>query len=180
MAARTGTGVSVPRVEDITRHLDDLRTRSYEGVADRAGRNRVFARAVELLDPVVTRVLEEVDRVFLDGEGEIEAKPVADDGDGGLEASWALGWPAQRAAANKRAPGPVGPVQVVAWFKSGFNHGHLAGSQAGYWPLQVTSEADADRQEPIIRAIVEVELHQRIFEAGWQVVPSYARRHPSG
>jgi hypothetical protein len=172
--------ITVPRVEDITRHLDDLRTRSYEGVSDRDGRNQVFARAVELLGPVVTAVLDEADAVFLDGEGTVETHPVADDGDGGLEASWTLTWPAQRSAANKRAPGGVGPVTVRAWFKNGFNHGHLAGSSAGYWPLQVTGEADAARQEPIVRAITEVELHERIYEAGWQVVPSYAKRYPTG
>jgi hypothetical protein len=172
--------ITVPRVEDITRHLDDLRTRSYEGVSDRDGRNAVFARAVELLGPVVTAVLDEVGTVFLDGEGTVEVHPVADDGDGGLEASWALTWPAQQAAANKRRPGGVGPVLVRAWFKNGFNHGHLAGSSAGYWPLQVTGEADAARQEPIVRAITEVELHERIYEAGWQVVPSYAKRYLTG
>jgi hypothetical protein len=171
---------TVPRVEDITRHLDDLRTRSYEGVSDRAGRNRVFARAVELLGPVVTAVLDEVNDGFLDGEGSVVPSPVADDGEGGLEASWSLSWPAQQAAANKRAPGGVGPVTVRAWFKNGFNHGHLAGTLAGYWPLQVTSDADAARQEPIVRAIAEVELHERIYEAGWQVVPGYAKRYPGG
>ena len=30
---------------------------------------------------------------------------------------------------------------------------------------QVTDAADAERQEPILRAIVECELHERIFQA---------------
>jgi hypothetical protein len=171
---------TVPRVEDLTRHLDDLRTRSYEGEADPAARDRVFDRAAELLGPVVTAVLEEVDATFLDGTGDVAYHPPGDDGSGGRVARWELAWPAQRSAANKRSDDPVGTVQVVAWFKNGFNHGHLTGTLRGvhgFWPLQITSEADAARQEPIVRAIAESELHQVIYEAGWTVVPAYARQH---
>jgi hypothetical protein len=70
---------------------------------------------------------------------------------------------------------------VVAWFAAGFTHPHLAGSRAGDWPLQVTSQADAERQETIVRAIVEAEVHQRIFEGGWRILPGYTRRSgPAG
>jgi hypothetical protein len=171
----------VPREIDLYRHLDDVRLRSYEGVGPRSERDQVFARAVELLDPVVTAVLEETRATFLDGDGEVTHSAPGPDGDGGLVARWELSWPAQRAAVNRQEPpstaGPIPPMRVIAWFGRTFTHGHLAGSTAGHWPLQVLDEADARRQEPIVRAIVEAELHQRIFDGGWQVITGYAKRH---
>ncbi len=41
------------------------------------------------------------------------------------------------------------------------------------WPCQVIDDADAERQEPILRAIVESELHQRIFQGTWRVIPAF-------
>jgi hypothetical protein len=35
----------------------------------------------------------------------------------------------------------------------------------------VTSADDAERQIPIVRAIVEAELHQRIYEGRYPVMP---------
>lgn len=66
---------------------------------------------------------------------------------------------------------------MIALFRRTFNHPHLRGSTAGDWPMQVLDAADAARQEPIVRAIVEVELHQRIFEGRWGVVPRTVREH---
>jgi hypothetical protein len=86
-------------------------------------------------------------------------------------ASWSLSWPEQRAARNVRAEGGVGPIQVIGLFASGFTHPHLRGTTAGNWPLQVLDEADAERQEPIVRALVEAELHERIFEGTWRIIP---------
>jgi hypothetical protein len=34
----------------------------------------------------------------------------------------------------------------------------------------VTSELDAERQKGILAAIVELELHQRIFETDWRIL----------
>ncbi len=147
------SGKVPPRVEDLFRHLEDLRTNSFEGAGPRAERVELFRRAVELLGPVARLILEEANA-----------------------ARWELSWPEQRAAANIRGGDGVPPVQVVAWFAAGFTHPHLVGSRTGDWPLQVTSQADAERQEPIVRAIVEAELHQRIFEGGWRIVPGYTRR----
>jgi hypothetical protein len=182
MTAAAGQGEArVPRVVDLYRHLDDVRLRSYEGAGPREERNRVFSRAVELLDPVVSGILDEVRATFLDGEGEVRHVPAGDDGRGGLVARWELSWPEQRAAINRMEPpetaGPVPPVTVIAWFGATFTHGHLCGTTAGHWPLQVLDTTDAERQEPIVRAIVEAELHQRIFEAGWQVISAYAKQH---
>jgi predicted MFS family arabinose efflux permease len=166
-----------PRAEDLFRHLDDLRTDSYEGSGPRAERIERFHRAVDLLDPVVRRVLQEADTTFLAGSGELARHGPAVEQDGGWTARWELSWPEQRAATPIRGGvDRVGPVQVVAWFAATFTHPHLAGSSAGHWPLQVTGEADAERQEPIVRAIVEAELHQRVFEGGWRILPGYPRR----
>lgn len=171
----------VPRVVDLFRHLDDVRLRSYEGVGPRDERNQVFRRAVELLDPVVTRILEETRATFLDGEGEVRHDPPTDDGQNGLVARWELTWPAQQGAVNRHEPpesaSPVPPVRVIAWFGAAFTHGHLCGQTAGQWPLQVLDTEDAERQDAIVRAIVEAELHQCVFDGGWQMITGYARQY---
>jgi hypothetical protein len=82
----------------------------------------------------------------------------------GAYARWELSWPEQRHPAA-RPGGRVEPVQVIAVFGRGTTHPHLRGAVAGMWPCQVTDAADAERQEPILRAIVECELHERIFQA---------------
>jgi hypothetical protein len=165
------TPATPPRTEDLFRHLDDLRTNSYEGAGPRADRDEVFRRATALLDPVVTAILDEADAALLDGTGEVVGEPAAGDGRGGLVARWSLSWPAQRELG-------VDPVTVVAWYGATFTHGHLAGASLGHWPLQVADAADAERQAPIVRAIVEAELHQRVLDATWRVIPSYTRRYP--
>jgi hypothetical protein len=155
------------------RHLDDLRTGTYEGTASREDRLALFRSAVDLLDPVVHAVLVEADATFLAGTGTIERRPVTMGSAGDAEASWELSWPDQRDAVNVRSGGAVPPIQVVAWFAAGSTHPHLRGSQAGNWPMQVLDGADAERQEPIVRAIVEAELHERVFEGTWRIVPSF-------
>ncbi|MGH4000807.1 MAG: hypothetical protein ACRDTJ_25470, partial [Pseudonocardiaceae bacterium] len=157
------------REEDLLRHLADLVTRSYEGAESWPERLALFHRAVELLDPVVRRVLDEANATFLEATGQITGRNVEHD-DGGVAAHWELSWPRQREATSRNG-GPVAPVQVIAWFGRSFNHPHLRGSTAGDWPLQVISTDDATRQAPIVRAIVEAELHQRIFEGRWPVMP---------
>jgi len=39
------------------------------------------------------------------------------------------------------------------------------------WPMQITTEEDAERQEPVLRVIAETELHERIYQASgdWQL-----------
>lgn len=163
------------RAEDVFRHLDDLRTRTCEGARDWPERVAYFDRAAGLLDPVVRHVLGEVDTVFLDSTGEI-SHHVEEDQSGGRLARWDLYWPAQRQATSRHG-GTVAPVQVMLVFGRGNTHPHWSGSTAGMWPCEVITETDAARQEPVIRAIAEAELHQRIFEGGWTIVPTYARQH---
>ncbi len=175
MSSPGKTTSAPPRAEDVFRHLEDLRTGTCEGNRDWADRVAYFEQEVQLLDPVVRRVLDETDSTFLDGTGEA-AHHTEEDQDGGRVARWDLGWPAQREATSRHG-GPVQPVQVLLVFGRGTTHPHLSGSMAGTWPCQVRSEADAARQEPIVRAIVEAELHQRIFEGRWGVVPAFTRQH---
>jgi hypothetical protein len=181
-----GGPMAPPRAEDLFRHLDDLRTDSYEGSGPRAERVERFGTAVQLLGPVVRRVLEDADATFLAGSGEISEHGPAQDG-GGWTARWELSWPEQRTTTPIRGGvDRLAPVQVVAWFASTFTHPHLAGAWAGqdpliaHWPMQVTSQADAERQEPLLWAIVEAELHQRVYEGGWRVLPGYPRRSAGG
>lgn len=163
------------REQDLMRHLDDLVARRYEGAASWVDRVAVFGRAIELLDPVVRGVLAEADAMFLEHTGEISRHRV-EDSDGSVGERWELSWPRQREAVSRHG-GPVGPVQVIAWFRRSFNHAHLRGSTAGDWPLQVTSTADAERQLPIVRAIVEAELHQKIYEGRYPVMPVAVRKY---
>ena len=163
------------RVDDLMRHLDDLVKRRYEGAESWPDRLAVFHRAVELLDPVVRAVLIEADTAFLESTGEITRRG-GEFPDGSVEERWELSWPRQRAAVSRHG-GPVAPVQVIAWFRRSFNHAHLRGSTAGDWPLQVVSAEDATRQLPIVRAIVEAELHQRIYEGRYPVMPVAVRKY---
>jgi hypothetical protein len=168
------------REKDLMRHLADLVARRYEGAESWADRVGVFRRAVELLDPVVRGVFAEANAMFLESTGEISRSSVDTD-DGSVGEHWELSWPRQRAAVS-RDGGPVPPVQVIAWFRRSFNHAHLRGSTAGDWPLQVINTEDATRQLPIVRAIVEAELHQRIYEGRYPVMPIAVRKYglPSG
>jgi hypothetical protein len=161
-----------PRAADIFRHLSDLRSGTYEGARQWPERVRVYRRAVSLLDPVVRRILEQTNAAFLRRGGTIR-HVAGEDRDGGAYAHWELSWPEQRRA-SARHGGRVEPVQVIAVFGRDNTHPHLRGAVAGMWPCQVTDEQDAERQEPILRAIVECELHQRIFQGTWRVIPAFA------
>ena len=166
------TDLQGQRAQDYQRHLMDLRSDSYEGARDRSEREDVFHQAISLLSPVVTEVLQRFKEVMLAGAGRIEG-PVVDSGKN-LEARWELSWAQQRAAANRTQSGKgVRPITIRAHFHDGWTHGHLAGSEAGDWPFQVTTAADAQRQRIILWAIAEAELHTRIFESyhPWDVVP---------
>ena len=168
------------RTEDLMRHLADLAARSYEGAESWPDRLAVFHRAVALLDPTIRGVLTEANATFLEDTGEI-SRHIAKQDDGSVAEHWELSGPRQRDAVA-RDGGPVPPVQVIAWFRRSFNHPHLRGSTAGDWPLQVTTTEDAARQAPIVHAIVEAELHQRIYEGRYPVMPVAVRKYglPSG
>lgn len=161
-----------PRTQDIYRHLADLRSRSYEGARGWPERAAVFRRAVELLDPLVRALLAEASRDYLDGTGTVHSH-AGEDRDGGLYAHWELSWPRQRESGSDGG-GRVEPVQVLVLFNRGSVHPHLRGAVAGMWPCQVTSEEDAARQEGVLRALIEADLHERIAQGSWRVIPGFA------
>jgi hypothetical protein len=115
---------------------------------------------------------------LLDSRGTVVFTGISADGEGGIAASWELGWPAQQTSPGRLRPGPVPPVQVRAIFPMGWTHGHLRGQRLGNWPLQVTSEADAAALEPVIGAIIAAEMHEVIYESGatWQAITGYVRK----
>jgi hypothetical protein len=167
---------------DFFRHLDDLRTNQYDGASSPTERESVFRTAVQLLSPLVLRLMEEFNRDYLDGTGETLHIEPKDDGSGGLVAEWQLSWPAQREAKLRFRERQVPPIRVLAVFPKGWTHGHLMAPLGGEWPLQVRNEEDTLRQESLVRIILEGELHQRIYEAtsNWRIVPSYARSVEKG
>jgi hypothetical protein len=160
------------RADDLLRHLQDLRSGTYEGAHNRRAKEELYRRGIELLTPVAVALLEEANVLFLQHTGEIQVIGPEDDGSGGLETRYELSWPEQRAAQVTRGPRePLQPVRIIVNYAQGFLHPHLAGSTAGFWPFQVRSQADAERQQGILAAIIELELHQRIFETDWQILP---------
>ena len=163
---------SIVRTEDLLRHLQDLRSSTYEGKMSRGAKEVVYRQDIKLLRPVAVETLEEANTLFLNGTGNVKMIGPEEDGSGGLGTRFELSWPEQRAARVIRGPnGPLQPVRIVVNYSQGELHPHLSGSTAGYWPFQVTSEADAGRQKGVLTAIVELELHQRIFETDWRILP---------
>ena len=165
-----------PSWEDqLIRHLDDLRTGTYEGAATRTGREAVFRTAVDLVSATVLASLQDVNMRLLDGHGNVTFTGIGADGEGGIIGAWDLAWPAQQASPGRLQPGPVPGVQVRAIFPRGWTHGHLRGRRLGNWPLQVTSPADVPALGPIIGAIIVAELHEVIYESAgtWQVIDGY-------
>lgn len=162
----------VVRREDLQRHLRDLSTGTYEGQVSRAEKEEVYRKAVELLTPVAQSVLEEANNLFLNSTGQVRVIGPKDDGQGGLETRFELTWPEQRTAQIMRGPrAPLRPVIIKAHYGRGFLHPHLSGSSGGNWPLQILNAEDVERQRTILAAIVEMELHERIFETDWHILP---------
>lgn len=160
------------RSDDLLRHLHDLRTGTYEGVQTRKEKEELYMKGIELLTPVAIAILEEANNVFLQRTGEIRVVGPKENGSGELETRFELSWPEQQSALNRHASRePLKPVCIIVNYSQNFLHPHLSGSTAGHWPFQVTSEADAERQKGILSAIVELELHQRIFETDWRILP---------
>ena len=163
---------STVRADDLLRHLQDLRSGTYEGAMSRGAKEAVYRQGITLLRPVAVEILEEANTLFLHGTGNVQVIGPQEDASGGLVTRFELSWPQQRAARVMRGPnGPLQPVRLVVNYSQGFHHPHLSGSTAGFWPFQVTSAADARRQKGILAAIVELELHQRIFETDWRILP---------
>lgn len=160
--------IAVPApLEALVRHFADLRDGDHFGEFTRQGKERVFRRAVELLDAPARQVLEEFNVYLLLSTGRIESTGVHRDAQGGLMASWLLGWPEQEAAG-------LGPISIIATYGAGFHHPHLRGAAVGQWPLNVATEEHAWELLPILRAIAGSDIEDLVFQVrgDWRIVPA--------
>jgi hypothetical protein len=123
-------------ITSLIRHFEDLRDGTHGGSASRKDKEAHFEKAVHLLAPIARQVLTEMNSSLLLDTGQITETALRRTADRGLNASWALSWPEQRAAG-------VEPIVLRAYFGGGFHHPHLRGSTVGDWPLNVFSDEDA-------------------------------------
>jgi len=166
------------RVDDTMRHLADLEHDYYEEAKSRAERDQVFLEAFALLTPLATEVLGDLNEWLLDGKGTVAThEPVPDDS-GGINGSWTLTWERLEEGINVHTGEPLQPITIDAVYPGHWTHGHLARLHAGLpaevtaWPMQVRTPEDAARQEPILRAIAESEIHERVYQTNgdWRLV----------
>jgi hypothetical protein len=156
----------------LIRHFDDLRDDTHGGSFSRHDKETHFAHAVELVAPVARQVLDELRTHLLLETGRIVESGLERDTEGGLKASWELGWPEQLAAG-------VAPVTLLAHYGIGFHHPHLRGATVGDWPLNVFTTGDAIDQLPVLRAIAAADVHNLVFQADYRIIP-VVTRPPSG
>jgi hypothetical protein len=157
-----------PTIPALLRHFADLRDRTHGDQATRAGKERLFAGAVELIGPYSRQVLAEMNDALLLGTGRIEDSGVTGSPDGGVEAAWMLSWPEQRAAG-------VSPVTLLATYGSGFHHPHLRGATVGTWPLNVFDDGQAAAELTVLRAIAAADLHNLVFQRDYRLIPATTR-----
>ena len=152
-------------IASLIRHFEDLRDGTHGGSSSRKDKEAHFEREVQLLAPIARQVLSEMNATLLLDTGQITESGLRRTGDGGLNASWALSWPEQRAAA-------VQPIVLEAHFGAGFHHPHLRGTTVHDWPLNVFSAEDAAAHLPILRAIASSDLHNLVFRVDYRIVPA--------
>jgi hypothetical protein len=155
-------------VTSLIRHFSDLRDGVHGGATSRRDKEARFADEVDLLAPVATKALGEVNTYLLLDSGTVSETGLTRSADGGMSAAWELSWPEQR---NVRVP----PIMLHAYFGAGFHHPHLRGSTVGDWPLNVFSVQDATDQLPILRAIATSDLHNLVFQSDYRIIPAIAR-----
>jgi len=148
----------------LIRHFEDLRDGTHGGSVSREDKEVHFEKAVQLLAPIARQVLTEMNASLLLDTGQLTETGLRRTADGGLDASWVLSWPEQRAAR-------VQPIVLQAYFGAGFHHPHLRGTTVHDWPLNVFSDEDAADQLPILRAIASSDLHNLVYRADYRIVP---------
>src|SRR5258708_18324402 len=85
-------------ITSLIRHFEDLRDGTHGGSATRKDKEAHFKKAVQLLAPVARQVLTEINTSLLLDTGQLTETGLRSTADGGLDASWPLSWPEQRAA----------------------------------------------------------------------------------
>jgi hypothetical protein len=167
------SGIAIPPyIGSLIRHFEDLRDGTHGGSASRKDKEAHFEKEVHLLAPIARQVLTEMNMSLLLGTGQLSETGLRRTADGGLNASWALSWPAQRAVG-------VEPIVLQAYFGSGFHYPHLRGTTVHDWPLNVFSDEDAAAQLCILRAIASSDLHNLVYRADYRIVPAVAA-NPAG
>jgi hypothetical protein len=146
----------------LLRHFVDLRDGTHAGARSRQDKERLFEKAIELLDPYARETLDEVNRDLLLGTGDVSATGLRRTATGGTEAEWTLSWPQQRAA-------NIQPITLRAHFGTEFHHPHLRSGTVGDWPLNVYDEAQAAAERPMLRAMASADLHNLVFSLGGNV-----------
>jgi hypothetical protein len=63
---------STVRADDLLRHVQDLRSGTYEGAMSRGAKEVVYRRGINLLRPVALEILEEANTLFLNGTGNVQ------------------------------------------------------------------------------------------------------------
>jgi hypothetical protein len=144
------------------RHFADLRDGTHGGARSRRDKERLFGRAVVLLDPPARQALAELNRDVLLDTGAVGATGVRRSADGGTDAAWALSWPEQQAAG-------IDPIVIRATYGASFHHPHLQGGTVGDWPLNVFDDAQAMAELPTLRAIASADIHNLVFQLGGDV-----------
>jgi hypothetical protein len=152
----------------LVRHFVDLRDNTHGGSTSRQDKEDHFARAVELLNPVASQVLREMNTFLLLESGRVAGTGLQRTSDVGLVASWALSWPEQRSVG-------VSPVVLLAYYGIDFHHPHLRGATVGDWPLNIFTRSDAADQIHPLRAIASAELHNLVFQADYRIIPAVNR-----
>src|SRR6266481_5290845 len=159
-------GTAIPTyITSLIRHFEDLRDGTHGGSTSRQDKEAHFEKEVRLLAPVARQVLTEMNSSLLLDTGQITETGLQRTADGGLDASWALSWPEQRAT-------DVQPIALQAYFGASFHHPHLRGTTVHDWPLNVFSDEDAAAQLSILRAIASSDLHNLVYRADYRIVPA--------
>ena len=152
-------------ITSLIRHFEDLRDGTHGGSTTRKDKEAHFEKSVQLLAPIARRVLNEMNTNLLLDTGQLTESGLRRSPDGGMNASWALSWPEQRAAG-------VQPIALQAYFGGGFHHPHLRGTTVHDWPLNVFSDEDAAAQLSILRAIASSDLHNLVYRSNYRIVPA--------
>jgi hypothetical protein len=166
-------------VDGIQRHLEDLKQNAYER-ASGAARHARYLAAFEFLTPIAVDVLQQVNTSLLRGMGDVSVRAVGPDGYGGQIGSWLLTWPELTESSSRFTAKRLQPVTISAVFPPGFTHPHLVeggpvdprAASIAAWPMQVTSREDAEQHRPVFWAIATAEVHDRIYQSSWRVIPS--------